>query len=254
MGSSLLLMLFGATNATAGSKEACALLTGASAQFADLSGIIVDPPPVVQPTRRYYLNREAGEMHGVQRLRLLQGVMGENSAAGVWDEAAVYGQHEQLDGRVTAGDVKCEGISSTLCFGQHATHVAGTIASSGKRSSNLENDPKKEGENSEGMAPKATIYSFKEADNEFITARQLCDQATGIPFYVSNHSYGYPSGWYYGYQLDKTDRKKAVANYSTREWTWYGKLFGKYDQVSDVFDKLIFALNDLSVFRSAGNR
>jgi hypothetical protein len=221
---------------------------------------------------RRYFNVDAQWAHGVQRLRLLHNVYGQRSVVGVWDEAAVLGDHYQFLNTKGSTRVRplwskgqngffadaptCKDDPTKRCYSQHSTHVAGTIASGGFEDSKAQSgspgapDPAK----SEGMAPRIGIYSFN-WDND---ALELCRAATGdggiVPIHVSNHSYGPVLGWKY----ECTDPAKKCLETT---WTWTGtkgamkdERFGQYelDKAAD-FDKLIYSRRNLSVFRSAGN-
>ena len=222
--------------------EPCADLMKKSGSYIEQLDPIDDPPTDPTPTERFYFysNRDAGDMHGVERLTKLLNVSGKGSFVGVWDVSAVFGNHEQLKGRVKAQKADCEKIEGTSCVGRHATHVAGTIASEGKPSSG------DKGESSRGMAPEATVYSFQRHDY-FRIAREVCKRATDVqPSYISNHSYGRHMGW---------DYECGVSNgvHITR-WSWQGK-GGMYDDDpgASVFDDLVYKYPTLSIFKSAGN-
>jgi len=91
---------------------------------------------------------------------------------GTWDGGAVRGTHDELHDRVTQVDG-----ASTLS--DHATHVAGTLIASGVDSS------------AKGMASKATLlaYDWNSDESEMANAA-----SNGME--LSNHSYGYITGWY----------------------------------------------------------
>jgi hypothetical protein len=253
-------LLFGlATHALGDSQKACYDLVKHDAQFTEPPAL---PPEIEQPISdpdfaAGFFNRDAQEMHGVPRLRLLQNVQGRNSVVGVWDEAAVFGDHVQLNGRVRRGffddDPKCNPKKikpydpSKQCFGQHATHVAGTIASTGK-------DPRAD---TQGMAPEARINSFAfpltEIDRKnHKDARLLCQAATGSqPIRVSNHSYGRHGGWSRECTLPPKDpvTGKEASKCVKSKWTWHPQMY--WD--STPFDWVVYKVQYLSAFVAAGN-
>src|SRR6266436_3154218 len=97
-----------ALGGTAFAVEACADLIKKPSGYAEPLEPIGDPPADPTPSARFYSNREAGDMHGVERLTMLLDVHGEHSFVGVWDVSAVFENHEQLKGRVKAKRAECE--------------------------------------------------------------------------------------------------------------------------------------------------
>jgi hypothetical protein len=97
---------------------------------------------------------------------------------GVWDGGVARGTHQEFGGRVTVKD----GASII----DHATHVAGTLIASGV-------DPL-----ARGMASGATVdYYNWTNDMSEMTSRGAATAAAAGKIYLSNHSYGYVSGWNY---------------------------------------------------------
>ena len=128
---------------------------------------------------------------------------------GEWDGGAVRGTHDELVGRVTQ-------VDGATTLSDHATHVAGTLIASGQDAS------------AKGMAHQATLlaYDWNSDESEMATAA-----SNGLE--VSNHSYGYITGW----------------NWNDG-WYWYGNTsissneayrFGFYDTQAEDWDRCSFA-------------
>lgn len=120
---------------------------------------------------------------------------GNQMTIGEWDGGATRATHENLSPRVTQRD----GATS---LSSHATHVAGTLMGDGVPSSSAK-----------GMAPQADLdaYDWNSDNSEMATAA-----SNGL--LVSNHSYGFISGW----------------NFSNGSWSWWGN-FSKSTQEDDDF-------------------
>ena len=141
---------------------------------------------------------------------------GTGVTVGVWDGGQVLSTHVDMSPRINTGP----GNQGNVNF--HATHVGGTIASSGA------NDLQ-----AQGMAPNARIesYDWFNDNNEIITAAR----STGVPprVTISNHSYGRCAGWCSG-------RFRSQAP------------FGSYDVGAGALDDLIRATGIISSW-AAGN-
>lgn len=145
---------------------------------------------------------------------------------GVWEatETATNGfgvlaNHESLTGRVT--------VEEASNASNHATHVAGTIASSGVTAG------------TEGMAPAAGLSSYGSgSDATEMTAARLSAGGAGdpLPILISNHSYGIGIGW----------------NNQGTQFTQPQAQFGQYTNLSAGFDNVVVG-TDLVVVKSAGN-
>ena len=95
---------------------------------------------------------------------------GQGMTVGVWDEEQVRVTHENFDGdRVEIGD-------GFLGYGDHATHVAGTIAGGGLARAAAR-----------GIAYQANIKSFEAFQ---VDTPEMADEAAQ-GMLVSNHSYGF---------------------------------------------------------------
>ncbi len=147
---------------------------------------------------------------------------GRGVSVALWDTGAVNVEHEQLQGRVIQKD-------NARSFNSHATHIAGTIAGSGKNNSQAE-----------GMAPAANLLAFNMYDDlqEMIKYEEQ--------YVISNHSYKSAAGW--------------ERNPKTQKHEWYGQsdpkgkstYFGSYTHRSYQFDRILYQNNNLMV-TSAGN-
>ncbi|WCO03381.1 S8 family serine peptidase [Psychroserpens ponticola] len=94
-------------------------------------------------------------------------IEGDGIVMGIWDGGLVLSTHEMLEGRVVQ-------IDDAITLSEHATHVSGTMISSGVQQSSAK-----------GMAPKATLLA-SDFGNAF---SEMIDQAAA-GLILSNHSYG----------------------------------------------------------------
>ena len=138
---------------------------------------------------------------------------------GEWDGGAVLSTHDELIGRITQ-------VDGATTLSNHATHVAGTLIASGE-------DP-----SAKGMAHKATLlaYDWNSDESEMATAA-----SNGLE--MSNHSYGYITGW------------DGSAN-------WYGDTtisnseayrFGFYDNQAKSWDDIAYNAPHYLIVKAAGN-
>jgi hypothetical protein len=150
---------------------------------------------------------------------------GSGITMGIWDGGSVRTDHQELTGRVTAYDL-AYGITG------HSTHVAGTMIATGVV-----------GE-AKGMAYQAGLLSY-DWDND--NSEMATAAANGLQ--VSNHSYGYITGWYNNYRGDG-------------KWVWFGDTtfsrvadvgFGAYDQTSWDWDNIASLAPEYLIVKSAGN-
>lgn len=151
---------------------------------------------------------------------------GQGLNIGIWDGGAVRGTHQELTGRVTQ-------VDGATSLSAHATHVAGTLMASGVDT------------NARGMAYQANLRAFdwNNDNSEMATAA-----AGGL--LISNHSYGWISGWHSGSTTNGT------SNY------WYGwepysrtedYKFGYYDEQARDWDQIINNAPFYLIVKSAGN-
>ena len=155
---------------------------------------------------------------------------GAGLTIGIWDGGSARTTHQEFGGRVTVKD----GAASI----DHATHVGGTLIASGV-------DPA-----ARGMAGSALLDSYEWTnDTSEMTARGATAPGQAGAILLSNHSYGYVSGWN---QIIST----------TRTWEWYGSGtsassieddFGRYNTYARDHDSLAYNAPYYLIFRSAGN-
>jgi hypothetical protein len=151
-------------------------------------------------------------------------VEGRGVRLGMWDGGEVRSTHEDLAGRVTQ-------IDSPSAINNHSTHVAGTMISDAGAGNSF----------TLGMAPQATIWAFDFFDD----VGEMDIHAGDLD--GTNHSYGYITGWNFGYA-------------GSGRWHWFANddgatvdaAFGKYDYTAQDYDGLV-ATHDLPIFKSAGN-
>lgn len=157
---------------------------------------------------------------------------GTNILAGVWDGGSVRSAHQEFGGRVTVRD----GSGAN----NHATHVGGTIAAAGVSA------------NAKGMATAARIDSYDwNSDISEMNAAGAALATETNKLLVSNHSYGYISGWDY-----------VNGGTPYRAWEWYGngttssgfeQDFGRYNTFARSTDLAAVAMPFFTIFWSAGN-
>ena len=121
-----------------------------------------------------------------------------------------------------------------------ASHVGGTIAATGVVAG------------ARGMANGATLDSYDwNSDSTEMTSRAATGPAQAGKIYLSNHSYGYVSGWNY-----------VNGGSPARVWEWNGlgttntaieDDFGRYNTYASDSDALAFNAPYYLIFRSAGN-
>ena len=194
-------------------------------EFKDVYRVAVDPQQMqavasidvvrwVEPLLpdRIENNVTAAQRSQASTLRSPQfNMTGRDVTVGVWDGGAVY-PHTDFGSRLTLGN--------NVGYGNHGTHVAGTIGGSGASAAN-----------SLGMAPSVAIRSY-----DWTNDVSEMNAAIDLGVRLSNHSYGYIAGWYYngGWQ-DTGDR-----------------LFGLYAYSARGYDDVVYQKN-LLIFKSAGN-
>ncbi len=154
-------------------------------------------------------------------------VDGSGLIAGVWDGGAILTTHQEFTSpnRVVVRD----GSSPD----DHATHVGGTIGAKGFQA------------NAQGMAPAVTLYSYDWFSDTSEAAAIAANGANQSRVYISNHSYGYLTGW----------------DFDGTSWFWYGASlndreaddFGKYGVLAQIWDGIAHAAPYYLPFKSAGN-
>lgn len=183
-----------------------------------------------EPRYRTTHNANAAISTAANLTRTAYGLDGSGLTIGLWDGGSARATHQEFGGRVIVKD----GATPV----DHATHVGGTLAATGLVV------------NAKGMAPALTVDSYDwNNDVSEMTSRGASAPGQAGKIYLSNHSYGYISGWNY-------------VNNGTRVWEWNGngttasgfeQDFGRYNTYARDQDALAFAAPYYSIFRSAGN-
>jgi len=160
---------------------------------------------------------------------------GSGMTVGLWDGGSARATHQEF---ASGSRVVVKDGSAAI---DHATHVAGTIAAAGVVTS------------ARGMAPAAIVDSYDwNSDKSEMTARAAAAPGEVGRLYLSNHSYGYVSGWNY----------VGGTGSPARLWEWYGDGtvttsyeydFGRYNTYSRDSDSLAYSAPYFLMFRSAGN-
>lgn len=157
------------------------------------------------------------------------GLDGSGQRIGIWDGGAVLASHQEFDGRVT--------LMETASAITHATHVAGTLIAAGFTAS------------AKGMSPAAYADSYEFNDDlSEMTARAMSAPGQSGMLQISNHSYGYVTGW----------------NYVDSKYSWYGTwvgagpnlecdMFGQYSDDARDWDDLCYDAPYYLPFKAAGN-
>lgn len=130
-----------------------------------------------QPVYFQTHNANAAISTGANLVRSAYGVDGTGVTIGLWDGGSGRATHQEFGTRMVVKD----GSASI----DHATHVGGTMAAAGIVAS------------AKGMAPLAVVDSYDwNSDVSEMTARGATAPNQADKIYLSNHSYGYISGWY----------------------------------------------------------
>jgi hypothetical protein len=200
----------------------------------------------IELIRKQYLGPEekvAGKArfwHGIEQLQKLvpgRRLMGDGVIVAVWDGGLIQANHQDL----TPGVVHKDPLKASLHLDNHATHVAGTIAGTGRGTLAAE-----------GVAPGATIWSY-DFDNDTVEMSDLA--MTKARFNVSNHSYSFRAGW-----SDVCAVRAAAGGKDRLVWTWSGlendkadRAFGQYGGVSAEFDRIAHSQPEWTMVVAAGN-
>jgi len=142
---------------------------------------------------------------------------------GEWDAGGVRTSHQEFGGRVA---------TSEGALHRHSTHVAGTMIAAGVQP------------NARGMAYGAILKAY-DWNNDL--TEMTAQAEAGLR--VSNHSYGFVTGWEYNYRGDGL-------------WAWFGDTgvsqvedykFGYYSTESRDWDAVAYNSPYLLIVKSAGN-
>lgn len=174
-------------------------------------------------------NLEASESLAVNELReggsLGLNLEGTGMQIGIWDEGKVRNDHVEYIGRVAQMD-------ANTTFNLHASHVLGTMISSGVNP------------NAKGMAPKATAIAFDFGNDVGEMISQAKPDQTSI--ILSNHSYGTLSGWDNDGGTWRWHGDPSISN--VRDWK-----FGFYNSTSHFYDEIAFNAPYYLIVKSVGN-
>jgi len=150
---------------------------------------------------------------------------GQGMIIGEWDGGAVLRTHQEF---TTNRVVQVDGATTVS---SHATHVAGTLIGNGTSAS------------AKGMMHQGTLWAHDWNNDQSEMANAALN---GLR--VSNHSYGWLTGWSY--------------NSSQASWYWYGStttnattdnLFGFYNSTAQQWDQVAFNAPNYLIVKSAGN-
>ncbi len=196
----------------------------------EVAGVGVDGKPLYLETH----NVNAAISTGANILNAVpNNLNGSGVIIGMWDGGGGRTTHQEFSGgRMTILD----GASAV----DHATHVGGTMIAAGVQA------------NAKGMAPVASVDSYDwNSDFTEMAQRGAATSNEAGALYLSNHSYGYRSGWDY-----------VAAGSPFRVWEWWGDGtsasaieadFGRYNTLSRDTDNVAFGAPYYLMFWSAGN-
>lgn len=171
----------------------------------------------------YFTTNNAGAAATIRTDQLYTGgnlnldLSGDNMFIGLWEGDGVRGTHQDLNNRLIVGDFAVFLGSNDET--SHATHVAGTMVSSGS------NVPQ-----SKGMAYEATLYGY-DWNNDYAEMAQRAS----LGLLVSNHSYGIG--------VFDNSNNLVVPLY----------FFGKYNERAKDLDELLYAAPYYQPVIAAGN-
>lgn len=157
---------------------------------------------------------------------------GNSILIGMWDGGSGRATHQEFGSRM----IGLDGAASI----DHATHVGGTLIASGVSAS------------ARGMAPAASVDSYDwNNDTSEMASRGATGPGQTDKIYLSNHSYGYVTGWNY-----------VNSGAPFRVWEWYGngttstgfeQDYGRYNATARDQDSIAYSAPYYLIFRSAGN-
>lgn len=186
----------------------------------------------------YYIthNLDAANVHKVNQL-WPEGVTGYNLTGssinlGIWDSGKVRDTHQEF---FSGGSSRVSQVDGATSLSAHATHVAGTMAAAGTVAA------------AKGMSHAAQVraYDWNNDETEMATAA-----SNGLR--VSQHSYGYVTGWAWG----------NWATGTTSAWHWFGTAdvsstqdykWGFYSQQARNWDIIARNAPNYLIVKSAGN-
>jgi hypothetical protein len=182
------------------------------------------------------VNTAATHPGGVSGLNLT----GAGVMLGIWDGGGVRAAHQEFAGRAVQRDA-----ASSVNF--HATHVAATMIAVGVNPS------------AKGMSPEARIDC-----REWTADEAEMNAAAGAGLRVSNHSYGFLTGWQEvaGVIILPAPPPTIQEGGLSANWFWWGDtgvsefedyLFGFYSFQSRAWDEIAFEHPRYLWVKSAGN-
>jgi hypothetical protein len=180
----------------------------------------------------YYVTENAAAAESVSTNQVHPGgtagltLDGNEMIAGEWDGGDVRTTHQEFN---NTGSSRVTDLDGSNGFSNHASHVAGTIIGGGVQAQ------------AKGMAYDGQVdaYDWNSDDSEMAAAA-----ANGL--LISNHSYGYITGWYW----------------NGSSWEWYGDdnisdeedyHFGFYGSKSQAWDEIAHDAPYYLIVKSAGN-
>lgn len=181
---------------------------------------------------RYLITHNSGGASLIKTSDLYTGggagynLSGAGSLLGIWDAGRVRLEHQELTSRVSQ-------LDNASTNHNHATHVAGTMIATGQNNS------------AKGMSFGAQLWAH-DWNND--TGEMANAALNGLE--ISQHSYGYLTGWHYGSWS------------GTAAWHWFGDpavsitedyYFGHYGETAQEWDDLAFNAPEYLISVSAGN-
>ncbi len=155
---------------------------------------------------------------------------GAGQTLGIWDNGKVRNTHQEFN---QTGESRVTQIDGATLITDHATHVAGTMVAGG-----VDMEAK-------GMAYEACLHAYDWNDDE---AEMAGAAAEGLK--VSQHSYGYITGWAHGSWSGNTG------------WHWFGNIsvsetedyfWGFYSEITKDWDYIACKAPYYLISKSAGN-
>ncbi len=152
---------------------------------------------------------------------------GTGITVGVWDGGDARNTHQEFGSRVT--------VKNGVGFNNHATHVTGTIAAAGVSASR------------KGMAPGVLVDSYHwGSDTSEMTAAAADSPQQAGKINISNHSYGFVTGW-------RRDGSKWKWSGTGTDQNAFARQFGQYTGQAATWDSIAYNAPYYLIFKSAGN-
>ncbi len=182
----------------------------------------------------YYITHNAEGAAAINADRVYLGggggfnLTGAGQTLGIWDGGKVRNTHQEF---MTATGSRVVQRDNAGFFSSHATHVAGTLMGAGINKA------------ARGMSWEARLDAYDWNDDN---AQMAAAAAEGLQ--VSQHSYGYATGWQF--------------NSSSNHWYWHGDpsvsetedyFFGFYDDHAMEWDEIAYHAPHYLIVKSAGN-